>query len=554
MEQRSLRFTGFSSTGGTANDSLNKMTPFFSKVSGIDLEDALMMAGLNAEYILAQTRRIAQKAQQQGVLKKYDITFLDAQCIAMYTLDLPPAMGMSPYVLINNTLCGPHSPENLIRIRGIIVLLLKSLRKLPRIEKSVVYRGIRIEDEAKWLDLGKEMVFWSFTSTSTDMTITNSFSKGDSGHLLVIEGPVYGYDIRDFSQFPNESEILLEPELVVEISGKGKDNVVIQCKAKRAEPVLVDIAPFMGPAPTVLNPDALSPEVLDKLLVEREKKVAEEKRRKAEEERRRREEERRKAEERRLQAQREMEEARIKRERELEEQRRRAAEEERRRKEQEAARLISDFSLRHPGIMAATTIAFKDFDNQELLPLGYYLQRNTMAVKLLSFSGKKIGDKGVEILSEGLKVNTSLTELDLRTNGISFRGVHDLCDVLSCNRTITKLDLSLNNFGSQVGRKLGEFLVNNRTLQKLNLRGNDLGDGGAGLVLNALLTNKTLTDIDLSTNSFGKNQVNLICELSYRNTVLRRLDISYNDFGFFDKKKIKSAWGGRKNVLVMLSL
>jgi len=73
------------------------------------------------------------------------------------------------------------------------------------------------------------MTFWGFTSTTTNMSITNAFSKGKNGRLILLEGPVDGYDIHEFSQFPCESEILLEPELSVEICGVGKGNAVIQC-------------------------------------------------------------------------------------------------------------------------------------------------------------------------------------------------------------------------------------------------------------------------------------------------------------------------------------
>ena len=243
MAATSLQFS-FSLTSASANQSLNRVAEFFARVPDpIDLEDALLMAGLDSEYILARSTAIAQRAEKNGVLAKYDITFLEAQCIAMYTLDVPSEHGLSPYMVINNTLCGPHTPPNLIKIRNLIVLLLRALRKLPRVEKNVLYRGIR-KDEGGQLSIGNEIMFWGFTSTSTNMTITKSFSNGKKGHLLVIEGPVHGYDLSEFSQFPNESEILLEPEIVVEIFGKGSDDSVIQCRTKPSDSVLVNVAPF----------------------------------------------------------------------------------------------------------------------------------------------------------------------------------------------------------------------------------------------------------------------------------------------------------------------
>ena len=68
--------------------------------------------------------------------------------------------------MINHALLGRHDDRNLIHVRSLIVLLLRSLRKLERVEKHTLYRGISIET-SELLNEGKEMVFWGFTSTST---------------------------------------------------------------------------------------------------------------------------------------------------------------------------------------------------------------------------------------------------------------------------------------------------------------------------------------------------------------------------------------------------
>jgi len=76
------------------------------------------------------------------------------------------------------------------------------------------------------------------------MTTTKNFAKGSDSYLLVLEGPVSGYDIREFSQFPTESEVLLEPETTIEISGTGRNDDVIQCKVVPTDPILLSLAPY----------------------------------------------------------------------------------------------------------------------------------------------------------------------------------------------------------------------------------------------------------------------------------------------------------------------
>ena len=53
----------------------------------------------------------------------------------------------------------------------------------------------------------------------------------------------------------------------------------------------------------------------------------------------------------------------------------------------------------------------------------------------------KIGDSGASSLSEALKVNSSLTQLNLRDNSIGDSGAKSLSDAMESNITITELDI-----------------------------------------------------------------------------------------------------------------
>ena len=93
------------------------------------------------------------------------------------------------------------------------------LRKLPRVTGWTLYRGVRGE-----VNFDKDhyykgnTVFWPALSfTSPNMNATKAFlAKGLKGGkakgTLFIINNAWGYDIQPYSLFPDEEEILLEPE------------------------------------------------------------------------------------------------------------------------------------------------------------------------------------------------------------------------------------------------------------------------------------------------------------------------------------------------------
>ena len=103
---------------------------------------------------------------------------------------------------------------------GLLYLVMSALKKLPRMTGRTLYRGVRGEVS---LDKGTttkgNVVTWSaLSSTSPDMDATKTFlakgSKGgeETGTLFTVSGKPWGYDIQPYSLFPDEEEILLEPD------------------------------------------------------------------------------------------------------------------------------------------------------------------------------------------------------------------------------------------------------------------------------------------------------------------------------------------------------
>ncbi|CAF4479923.1 unnamed protein product, partial [Didymodactylos carnosus] len=110
-------------------------------------------------------------------------------------------------------------------------------------------------------------------------------------------------------------------------------------------------------------------------------------------------------------------------------------------------------------------------------------------------------EEDTQVLVEALKVNKTLTTLNLAGNQISDGGGEALAEALKVNRALTTLFLGGNQIsdggGNQIsdggGEALADALKVNRALTTLFLGGNQISDGGGEALAEALKVNKTLT-------------------------------------------------------------
>ena len=84
--------------------------------------------------------------------------------------------------------------------------------------------------------------------------------------------------------------------------------------------------------------------------------------------------------------------------------------------------------------------------------------------------------EGLMQLAECLRVNATLTSLNLRLNYIGHDGARQLAESLRVNATLTSHDLSNNRIGDAGARQLAESLRVNATLTNLDLGGNGIAD------------------------------------------------------------------------------
>ena len=100
-----------------------------------------------------------------------------------------------------------------------LYLVTSALRKLPRVTGRTLYRGVRgeVSLDKDHYHKGNVVTWPALSSTSPDMGTTKAFlakgsKSGEATGTLFIIDKGWGYDIQPYSLFPDEEEILLEPE------------------------------------------------------------------------------------------------------------------------------------------------------------------------------------------------------------------------------------------------------------------------------------------------------------------------------------------------------
>ena len=142
--------------------------------------------------------------------------------------------------------------------------------------------------------------------------------------------------------------------------------------------------------------------------------------------------------------------------------------------------------------------------------LGEALQTNCTLTHLYLMSGA-IGDSGAEALSKALQLNCTLTSLDLHCNRIGDLGAEALATtLLSSGTQLRQLNLSNNMICSSGVTAFAKALQSNTSLTRLALGSQYLpgacagiDSSGAILIAAALKSNRTLTHLDLSSSKIG---------------------------------------------------
>lgn len=138
---------------------------------------------------------------------------------------------------------------------------------------------------------------------------------------------------------------------------------------------------------------------------------------------------------------------------------------------------------------------------------GHTLHQVNISANLLKADPPSLGHQGGTSLAEAIKLNPSLTKLNMADNKLlaGENGVA-LGQALATNPRVSHLNLNGNCLGSSGGKAIGEAMRSNSNLVSLSLSNNDL-DGAAALAIADALSVDSGTAVSLKTLSLAHNPI-----------------------------------------------
>merc|ERR1719272_2175672 len=166
--------------------------------------------------------------------------------VVLYTMEDIPREN-SPYYMLNKAL-RKKVRADVKQWRDYIWLLLNALKLLPAAPNVTVFRGMKVgvETLGDEYDEGEEFVWSGLSSTATTIKVMEIF-MGQKGPRTLFQLELterVGRDLRDFSLFPSENEILLPPNMQFEVVSRfdaGNGLTMVQCKQVEADDELMKL-------------------------------------------------------------------------------------------------------------------------------------------------------------------------------------------------------------------------------------------------------------------------------------------------------------------------
>ena len=159
------------------------------------------------------------------------------------------------------------------------------------------------------------------------------------------------------------------------------------------------------------------------------------------------------------------------------------------------------------------------------------LLASSMDIGLLNIGGNVLSPDCIQLIVDGLSVNTSLEKLNLRHSNFSSENVLYLASVLRVNTRLKELDIEKCNIQSSDSVYLAIALESNTQLQTLWLGSNPFGSKGVVALADVLATNKSLTELNMEVCYIHVEGAVCLAKAIEKNSTLREFDISDNPIG-----------------------
>lgn len=223
------------------------LSGMFSNISRVpSLQEALsplenQLPRLPSHLKLAQLflKTLRRKKQQYAQMP-------DDYCLVLnlYCMEDQPREDSTYYKM--NAALRLKNREKVRQWRDFIWLLLHAMQWLSPSDLKFVYRGVmkNLSELGEGYEVGADVQWAGFSSTATKVEVMNSFLGQDGPRTLMnVElDSQWGRDLRDFSLFPSEEEILLPPNMMFEVTSvldAGHGLTILQLKQVESPDILL---------------------------------------------------------------------------------------------------------------------------------------------------------------------------------------------------------------------------------------------------------------------------------------------------------------------------
>ncbi|KAN0006841.1 hypothetical protein ACTFIU_005033 [Dictyostelium citrinum] len=179
-----------------------------------------------------------------------------------------------------------------------------------------------------------------------------------------------------------------------------------------------------------------------------------------------------------------------------------------------------------------------------------YISKYYFTITKLSLKKILLSTRSLEGLSQVLRTNRSIVELDLGGNDLSCNGgIPILIAGLRENKTITRLNLSDIHAYDEGAFMISAYLLCSKSVRIIDLSTNHISDRGFESLLAAVSRNTLITSLFLSDNNIESSKIHSLNHLLKRNTAIQSVfDQIFDSIPWNRKFKTKVA-SFKRNVL-----
>ena len=171
--------------------------------------------------------------------------------------------------------------------------------------------------------------------------------------------------------------------------------------------------------------------------------------------------------------------------------------------------------------------SFQEYDPDHLVMCLSECLKEDDTLQNLNLQYKRITSEGAKSIAEAIKVNKTLKKLDINDNTISDDGAAAISDSLKSNNSLQQLNMSSNNITSEGTKKIAEAIKVNTTLKILRISSNRISDGVAA-ISDSLKSNNSLQELNMYNNKITGEGAKKIAEAIKVNITLKILTIHSN--------------------------